>query len=137
MTSAIGIDTHKDTLAACRVDGSGADVDERTFANDPAGHRALRDWVHGRLCRAETALASREWSAGSPDGRPNRWLRPLRAPSTAVRAARSPIRRGRAWFARARTRSFVGWAAGSPGAVAKGGADAARRAAWRGRVLRR
>lgn len=45
MTTAIGIDTHKDTLAACRVDGSGAVVDERTFANDPTGHRALHDWV--------------------------------------------------------------------------------------------
>lgn len=45
VTTAIGIDTHKDTLAACRVDVSGAALDERTFTNNPAGHRALRDWL--------------------------------------------------------------------------------------------
>ena len=44
---AIGIDTHKDSLAACRVDERGAPIDERTFANDPADHRALADWIGG------------------------------------------------------------------------------------------
>ena len=39
--TAIGIDTHKATLAACAVDGLGLALDERTFRNDPAGHRAL------------------------------------------------------------------------------------------------
>ena len=43
--TAIGIDTHKATLAACAVDGLGAPLDERTFANDPAGHRALAGWA--------------------------------------------------------------------------------------------
>jgi transposase len=43
--TAIGIDTHKATLAACAVDGLGAPLDERTFPNDPAGHRALAAWV--------------------------------------------------------------------------------------------
>ncbi len=42
---AIGVDTHKDTLAACLVDELGTALDERTFANDPAGHRALFDWA--------------------------------------------------------------------------------------------
>lgn len=42
---AIGIDTHKDSLAACWVDEVGNPREERTFANDPAGHRALADWV--------------------------------------------------------------------------------------------
>lgn len=42
---AIGIDTHKDSLAACRIDALGAALDERTFANDPAGHRALLAWI--------------------------------------------------------------------------------------------
>jgi transposase len=42
---AIGIDTHKDSLAACRVDERGAALDERTFANDPAGHRAVLAWI--------------------------------------------------------------------------------------------
>jgi transposase len=42
---AIGIDTHKETLAACLVDELGAALDERTFDNDPSGHRALLDWA--------------------------------------------------------------------------------------------
>ena len=42
---AIGIDTHKATLAACVVDMLGMPHSERTFDNDPAGHRALLDWV--------------------------------------------------------------------------------------------
>ena len=39
--AAIGIDTHKATLAACAVDERGAAVAEREFSNDAAGHRAL------------------------------------------------------------------------------------------------
>ena len=35
---AIGMDTHKDSLAACRVDERGVALDERTFANTPGGH---------------------------------------------------------------------------------------------------
>lgn len=42
---AIGIDTHKDSLAACLVDALGAVLDERTFANDPTGHGALLAWA--------------------------------------------------------------------------------------------
>jgi len=42
---AVGIDTHKATLAACAVDALGWPQAERTFANDPAGHRALLDWA--------------------------------------------------------------------------------------------
>jgi transposase len=42
---AIGIDTHKATLAACLVDDLGTPLAERTFDNDPAGHRALLDWT--------------------------------------------------------------------------------------------
>lgn len=41
----IGIDTHKATLAACVIDGLGAALDERTFPNDPEGHRALAAWA--------------------------------------------------------------------------------------------
>ena len=43
--AAIGIDTHKATLAACVVDELGAAVAERTFDNDPAGHRAVLGWA--------------------------------------------------------------------------------------------
>jgi hypothetical protein len=45
MAAAIGIDTHKATLAACCVDELGTAVSERTFDNAPAGHRALLDWA--------------------------------------------------------------------------------------------
>jgi transposase len=43
----VGIDTHKRTLAACAVDGTGAVVDERVFACDPEGLAALVAWVQG------------------------------------------------------------------------------------------
>jgi hypothetical protein len=39
--AAIGIDSHKATLAARHVDELGSAISERTFDNDPAGHRAL------------------------------------------------------------------------------------------------
>ena len=44
---AVGIDTHKDSLAACLVDERGAAQAERTFANTPAGHRGLLAWIDG------------------------------------------------------------------------------------------
>lgn len=44
---AVGVDTHKDTLAACLVDGLGIARDERSFANDPAGHTAFSAWLAG------------------------------------------------------------------------------------------
>jgi transposase len=43
--NAIGIDTHKMTLAVCAVDELGAPTAERTFANDEFGHRALLAWA--------------------------------------------------------------------------------------------
>jgi transposase len=42
---AVGVDTHKDTLAACLVDGLGIARDEQAFRNDPAGHAAFAAWV--------------------------------------------------------------------------------------------
>jgi len=42
---AIGIDTHKATLAACAVDALGRPLDERAFPNDAAGHAALLAWA--------------------------------------------------------------------------------------------
>ena len=41
---AVGIDTHKETLAACVIDALGMPRSERSFDNDPAGHRALLAW---------------------------------------------------------------------------------------------
>lgn len=43
--AAIGIDSHKRTLAACAVDELGSPLGERTFANNPDGHRALLSWA--------------------------------------------------------------------------------------------
>jgi len=42
---AIGVDTHKASLAACAIDGLGRPVAERSFANSPAGHRAFEHWL--------------------------------------------------------------------------------------------
>jgi len=47
-TAAIGVDTHKATLAACLVDGLGMAREEREFANDPPGHAAFAAWVSGQ-----------------------------------------------------------------------------------------
>jgi transposase len=58
---AIGIDTHKATLAACAVDELGQPRAEATFANDPAGHRALLAWA-ARI--APDARLGLEGSAG-------------------------------------------------------------------------
>lgn len=57
---AIGIDTHKASLAACVVDDVGMPLDERTFGNDPAGHRALLGWIEGL---APTAVVGLEGSS--------------------------------------------------------------------------
>jgi transposase len=53
---AIGIDTHKATLAACALDELGQPLAERTFANDPAGHRALLAWADEILPGARIGL---------------------------------------------------------------------------------
>jgi transposase len=58
---AIGIDTHKATLAACALDELGRPLGERTFPNDPAGHRALLAWADEILLGARIGL---EGSAG-------------------------------------------------------------------------
>jgi transposase len=43
--TAIGVDTHKATLAACAVDDLGRAMGEETFANDPAGFVAFISWA--------------------------------------------------------------------------------------------
>jgi transposase len=42
---AIGIDTHKGSLAAAAVDALGRVLGAREFTNDPTGHRSLLRWV--------------------------------------------------------------------------------------------
>jgi transposase len=41
----IGIDAHKDTLAAAAIDEQGRQLDARTFANDPVGYGELIQWA--------------------------------------------------------------------------------------------
>lgn len=41
----VGIDTHKETLAACTIDDLGQVLGERTFPNEPAGFTALAGWL--------------------------------------------------------------------------------------------
>ncbi len=45
MEVAIGIDTHKGSLAAAAVDALGRVLGVREFTNDPTGHRLLLRWV--------------------------------------------------------------------------------------------
>ena len=41
----VGIDTHKDALAACAADDTGRVVEHRSFPNTPDGHAGLACWV--------------------------------------------------------------------------------------------
>jgi transposase len=59
--AAVGIDTHKATLAACAVDDLGAWVAEATFDNNPSGHAALLAWAEAIAPGARIGL---EGSAG-------------------------------------------------------------------------
>jgi transposase len=48
-----GVDSHKDTLAACLVDQTGRQQAAASFGNTPAGHRQLAAWLdqHGPVSR--------------------------------------------------------------------------------------
>jgi transposase len=43
----VGVDSHKDTLAACVVDEAGREIAAATFENSPAGHTKLLRWAQG------------------------------------------------------------------------------------------
>jgi transposase len=57
----IGIDTHKDTLAASNVDSAGRETTQQTFANTPAGHAKLLAWT--RSCSPDLSRVGIEGSA--------------------------------------------------------------------------
>jgi hypothetical protein len=65
---AVGIDTHKDSLAACLVDERGAALDERTFSNAPAGHRGLLAWIDGNAAELVIGIEGSA-SFGAPAAR--------------------------------------------------------------------
>jgi hypothetical protein len=50
----LGVEGHKDSLAACLVDQTGAQLAAATFPNTPDGHGDLLAWVgrSGQLTRA-------------------------------------------------------------------------------------
>ena len=56
---AIGIDTHKRTLAACAVDDVGSVIDERTFDCDPTGFVELAAWAGASLPRSGSGSRAR------------------------------------------------------------------------------
>lgn len=45
MNTAIGLDVHKDTIAAAAIDAAGRVIDEATFDNTHDGHDGLRRWI--------------------------------------------------------------------------------------------
>ena len=63
--TAIGIDTHKATLAACAVDELGRAVGEATFINDPAGHVAFIAWARSITPKAMIGIEGSS-SFGAP-----------------------------------------------------------------------
>lgn len=44
---AIGVDTHKSSLAACAIDALGRVLGERSFENSPEGYQEFLDWAIG------------------------------------------------------------------------------------------
>lgn len=48
MDVAIGVDSHKETLAAAAVDGVGRMIDGAEFRNDAKGHQQFLAWVRGQ-----------------------------------------------------------------------------------------
>jgi hypothetical protein len=61
--AAIGIDTHKRTLAACAVDEVGGVIDERTFDCDPAGFVELAAWAGGVAPEVRIGIEARPHTA--------------------------------------------------------------------------
>jgi transposase len=59
--TAIGIDTHKATLAACAVDELGRAVHEATFANNPAGHESFIRWARSIAPDATIGVEGSSW----------------------------------------------------------------------------
>ena len=59
MSVAIGVDSHKQTLAAAVVDQVGKELGSRVFPNDPKGHRRALKWIaslpSGRVVGIECA----------------------------------------------------------------------------------
>jgi len=66
--AAIGIDTHKRTLAACALDDVGAVLDERVFDCDVAGFAALAAWVRASASAARIGVEGSA-SYGAPVAR--------------------------------------------------------------------
>jgi transposase len=66
--AAIGIDTHKRTLAACALDDVGGVLDERSFSCDAEGFAALAAWVRATAPSARVGVEGSA-SYGAPPAR--------------------------------------------------------------------
>jgi len=63
--TAVGVDTHQATLAACAVDPLGSPIAEATFANDLKGHVAFIAWAHSYAPEATIGIEGSS-SYGAP-----------------------------------------------------------------------
>src|SRR5436309_9242697 len=63
--TAIGIDTHRATLAACAVDDLGRALAEATFANNPDGHLGFIGWARSIAADATIGIEGSS-SFGAP-----------------------------------------------------------------------
>jgi len=63
--TAVGVDTHKATLAACAIDDLGREIVEETFSNDPAGHAAFIAWASSIEPEATIGIGG-SFSFGAP-----------------------------------------------------------------------
>jgi transposase len=81
--TAIGVDTHKATLAACAVDPLGAPIAEATFANNLKGHLAFIAWARSNAPEATIGIEGSS-SYGAPLARslgPTGWPVRSRGPT--------------------------------------------------------
>ena len=62
--AAIGIDTHKATLAACAIDDVGRPIAEATFGNDPRGHDTFVAWARAVAPEATIGIEGSSSFAG-------------------------------------------------------------------------
>ena len=63
--TAIGVDTHKATLAACAVDPLGTPIAEATFQNDLKGHLAFIAWARSNAPEATIGIEADVCLAGA------------------------------------------------------------------------
>src|SRR5271167_4830357 len=90
----IGIDSHKDTLAACAVDELGRATAEATFANDSAGFADFIGWARSVAADATVGIeGSSSYGAALARSAQDAGLRVREVPPHLSRAERRHTRR--------------------------------------------